>query len=68
MGKWINSKNSRSKKYKGGIIVAKRFSKERIYELFKEGKKRKEIASILKISRTTVSNYLNNTAELKEEE
>ena len=48
--------------------MAKRFLKERIYELFKEGKKRKEIASILKISRTTVSNYLNNAAELKEEE
>ena len=68
MGKRCNSKNSRGKKYKGGIIVAKRFLKERIYELFKEGKKRKEIASILKISRTTVCNYLNNTAELKEEE
>ena len=65
LGKWSNSKNSRGKKYKGGIIVAKRFLKERIYELFKEGKKRKEIASILKISRTTVCNYLNNTAEFQ---
>ena len=48
--------------------MAKRFLKERIYELFKEGKERKEIASLLRISRTTVCNYLKDTAELKEEE
>ena len=47
---------------------ARLFLKEKIHELFKEGKKRKEIASMLKISITTVCNYLNNTAELKEEE
>ena len=46
---------------------ARLFLKERIYELFKEGKERKEIASLLKISKTTVCNYLKNT-ELKEEE
>ena len=48
--------------------MAKRFLKERIHELFKEGKERKEIASLLRISRTTVCNYLKDTAELKEEE